>query len=89
MEYGDVDVLTHEAGHGFQAIVVDIWKYLVFQSTMESEIHSMSMEFCMAMDGEVLIIDKYRYSHLVGTVTFIPYEYVLMSFNMKYMKIQE
>ena len=44
---GDVGVLTHEAGHGFQAYSsrhMEVPEY--FNPTMESaEIHSMSMEF--------------------------------------------
>ncbi len=74
---GDVDVLTHEAGHGFQAYSsrhMEVPEY--FNPTMESaEIHSMSMEFFAWPWMEKFFdnADKYRYSHLVGTVTFIPY----------------
>ena len=74
---GDVDVLTHEAGHGFQAYSsrhMEVPEY--FNPTMESaEIHSMSMEFFAWPWMEKFFdnADKYRYSHLVGTITFIPY----------------
>ena len=73
----DVDVLTHEAGHAFQ----------VYQSrhllpeyrwpTMEAaEIHSMSMEFlAWPWINEFFLEDtaKYKFDHLSGAVTFIPY----------------
>lgn len=75
---GDVEVLTHEAGHAFQMYssrkirpIDCIWP------TMESaEIDSMSMEFFTwpwmdkFFDEDA---DKYRHAHLQGTVTFIPY----------------
>ncbi|MFB0917976.1 MAG: M3 family oligoendopeptidase [Clostridiaceae bacterium] len=75
---GDVDVLTHEAGHAFQGyqarnIVLDD----CIMPTMEScEIHSMSMEFLTwpYMDkffGEKA--DKYRFTHLAEGLIFLPY----------------
>lgn len=75
---GDVDVLTHEAGHAFMAfrcrdaIVEDnIWP------TFEAcEIHSMSMEFFAYPWMEYFFKDeteKYKYSHLVECITFVPY----------------
>ncbi len=75
----DVDVLTHEAGHAFQAYTAaknvplssQIW------STNEvSEIHSMSMEHFTYpwMDkffgGKA---DKYRYAHLSEAIKVVPY----------------
>lgn len=75
---GDVDVLTHEAGHAFQSYMsrnIDIPD--ISFPTMEScEIHSMSMEFFAypwmnSFFGDEA--DKYRYSHLCGTITFLPY----------------
>lgn len=75
---GDVDVLTHEAGHAFQAYRsrgFEVPEYL--SPTLEAcEIHSMSMEFLAWpwMDrffgGDA---DKYRFAHLSGAVLFIPY----------------
>ncbi|HPX84746.1 MAG TPA: M3 family oligoendopeptidase [Bacilli bacterium] len=75
---GDVDVLTHEAGHAFQ--VFSSRHFAVpeyYWPTMESaEIHSMSMEF-FAWPWIDLFFgkdsDKYKYEHLAGTITFIPY----------------
>ncbi|MFB5268510.1 M3 family oligoendopeptidase [Paenibacillus enshidis] len=75
---GDIDVLTHEAGHAFQVYEsrhFDIPEY--FWSTYEAaEIHSMSMEFFtwpwmklfFAEDTE-----KYRFDHLSSALLFIPY----------------
>ena len=75
---GDVDVLTHEAGHAFQ--VYSSRDYMIPEyhwPTYEAcEIHSMSMEF-FAWPWIHLFFeedtDKYIYSHLAGTITFIPY----------------
>lgn len=75
---GDVDVLTHEAGHAFQTyMATDIEIPDVCCPTMESaEIDSMSMEF-FAYPWMHLFFhedaDKYRYSHLAHTITFLPY----------------
>lgn len=75
---GDVDVLTHEAGHAFQCYCsrdIKVPEYL--WPTLEAcEIHSMSMEF-FAWPWMNLFFeedkDKYLFSHLSGTITFIPY----------------
>lgn len=75
---GDVDVLTHEAGHAFQCYCsrdIEVPEYL--WPTLEAcEIHSMSMEF-FAWPWMDLFFeedkDKYLFSHLAGTITFIPY----------------
>lgn len=75
---GDVDVLTHEAGHAFQCYCssdIKVPEYL--WPTLEAcEIHSMSMEF-FAWPWMNLFFeedkDKYLFSHLAGTITFIPY----------------
>ena len=75
---GDLEVLTHEAGHAFQvyssrdiSILECIWP------TYEScEIHSMSMEFFTYPWMKNFFgkdTDKYLYDHLTGTVTFLPY----------------
>ena len=75
---GDVEVVTHEAGHAFAAymnrdrVPMDyIWP------TMEgSEVHSMSMEFFAEDYAEDFFgkdARKYKYSHLAGSLTFIPY----------------
>ena len=76
---GDVDVLTHEAGHAFEAwramgkgyIPQQIWP------TMEAcEIHSMSMEFLTAPYHHLFFGDdtrKYELAHAEESLTFIPY----------------
>lgn len=75
---GDVDVLTHEAGHAFQ-VYQSRWLETpeVIWPTYEScEIHSMSMEFIAWPWMELFFgeqTDKYKYSHLASGVTFLPY----------------
>lgn len=83
---GDVDVLTHEFGHAFQNYCSRDFKVLEYMwPTLEScEIHSMSMEFFAWpwMDlffGEAQ--DKYKYSHLSGSITFIPYGVLVDEFQ--------
>lgn len=75
----DVDVLTHEAGHAFEAysasrifpLTEQVW------STAEiSEIHSMSMEYFTHPWMELFFgekADQYRYAHLVSSLCCIPY----------------
>lgn len=76
---GDIDVLTHEAGHAFQ-----VWssgprfefEEYHWPTSDAAEIHSMSMEFFtwpwmklfFAEDTE-----KYEFMHLGGAVQFLPY----------------
>jgi M3 family oligoendopeptidase len=74
----DIDVLTHEAGHAFQAYQskgFQIPEY--FWSTYEAaEIHSMSMEFFTWPWMEYFFkedTDKYKFSHLNNSLLFIPY----------------
>lgn len=75
---GDVDVLTHEAGHAFQAYRsrgFEVPEYH-FPTLEACEIHSMSMEFFAWpwMDRFFGIdVDKYRFSHIAGAILFIPY----------------
>ncbi len=75
---GDVDVLTHEAGHAFQVyqarnftIPEYIWP------TLEAcEIHSMSMEFFAWPWLEAFFgssTAKYKYTHLSEALLFVPY----------------
>jgi M3 family oligoendopeptidase len=75
---GDVDVLTHEAGHAFQAYQSrDIETIDCQGPTLEScEIHSMSMEFFAYKYMEKFFKEdtqKYYYLHLAGTLEFLPY----------------
>lgn len=74
----DAEVLTHEAGHGFQSYSSrDIFPAACIWPTMESaEIDSMSMEFFTWPWMRSFFeedTDKYYYSHLGGAVKFIPY----------------
>jgi len=75
---GDIDVLTHEAGHALAAYAArDIFPSVLREYTYETaEVHSMSMEFFTwpwmeGFFGEQ--VKKYRTSHLGGALTFIPY----------------
>ena len=75
---GDVEVMTHEAGHAFAAYMARDMVPMENQSpTYEScEIHSMSMEFFAWPWSEKFFgpqADKFRYKHLSDAVTFIPY----------------
>ena len=75
---GDVDVLTHEAGHAFQAYLsrdYEVPEYN-FPTCESAEIHSMSMEFITWPWMDLFFkdeVDKYKFSHLSGAVNFIPY----------------
>ncbi len=75
---GDIDVLTHEAGHAFQVYSsrdFDIPEYY-FPTLEACEIHSMGMEFFAWPWLELFFeddADRYRYQHLAGTISFIPY----------------
>lgn len=75
---GDVDVLTHEAGHAFQSYLSRDYEVPEYSfPTLEAcEIHSMSMEFITWPWMELFFedeVDKYKFSHLSGAVNFIPY----------------
>lgn len=75
---GDVEVITHEAGHAFAAYTnrSRIPVSTVWPSLEACEVHSMSMEFFAepwAKDFFGADADKFLYSHLAGALTFIPY----------------
>ena len=74
----DVNVLTHEMGHGFQMYSSRIIKVPEYRDPgMETaEIHSMSMEFLTWPHMKGFFeedADKYRYNHLVDAIEFLPY----------------
>jgi len=75
---GDIDVLTHEAGHAFQVYVsrgFEVPEYH-FPTYEACEIHSMSMEFLTWPWMERFFQEdtaKYKFAHLAGALTFIPY----------------
>lgn len=74
----DIDVLTHEAGHAFQAYLSSDYKIPEYcNPTLEAcEIHSMSMEFFTWPWMELFFkedTDKYKFTHLSEALLFIPY----------------
>ncbi|MGB4984975.1 MAG: M3 family oligoendopeptidase [Erysipelotrichaceae bacterium] len=77
---GDVDVLTHEAGHALQCYetfkhTTDIVE-CAFPTYESAEIHSMSMEFLAYPWMHLFFkedVNKYFYKHLSGCLTFLPY----------------
>jgi M3 family oligoendopeptidase len=75
---GDIDVLTHEAGHAFQVYCsrhVDVPEY-IWPTYEAAEIHSMSMEFFTWPWMERFFkedTEKYKFSHLSDAVMFLPY----------------
>lgn len=75
---GDVDVLTHEAGHAFAAYMTRDFDFMATaQPTMEScECHSMSMEFFAWKWLDLFYgedTDRAKYMHLESALIFIPY----------------
>lgn len=75
---GDIDVLTHEAGHAFQVyssrnIGLSEYHWPTYEAC---EIHSMSMEFFtwpwmhLFFKGEE---KKYKFAHLTSALKFLPY----------------
>ncbi|MUT66473.1 M3 family oligoendopeptidase [Paenibacillus sp. NEAU-GSW1] len=75
---GDIDVLTHEAGHAFQVyesrgFAVPEYSFPTYEAC---EIHSMSMEFFTWPWMDRFFqeeADKYRFDHLASALTFLPY----------------
>jgi len=75
---GDVDVLTHEAGHAFQNFEsrhFEVQEY--YFPTMEAcEIHSMSMEHLTYPWMNLFFgndTEKYKFVHLSSNILFLPY----------------
>ncbi len=83
---GDIDVLTHEAGHAFQVFSsremgINEYHWPTYEAC---EIHSMSMEFFTWPWMHLFFkqdTDKYHYSHLTGAITFLPYEVAVDEFQ--------
>ncbi|WP_442600815.1 M3 family oligoendopeptidase [Paenibacillus sp. KN14-4R] len=75
---GDIDVLTHEAGHAFQVYSsrgFEIPEYH-WPTSEACEIHSMSMEFFAWPWMELFFkedTEKYKFNHLGESLNFIPY----------------
>ncbi len=75
---GDIDVLTHEAGHAFQVYSSRHLKIKEYNwPTYEAcEIHSMSMEFFTWPWMDLFFkedTEKYKFAHLSGAILFLPY----------------
>ncbi|MBI2793458.1 MAG: M3 family oligoendopeptidase [Ignavibacteria bacterium] len=74
----DVEVLTHEAGHAFQAYRsknLMVPEYL-WPTTEACEIHSMGMEFITWPWMKYFFGDqteKFKFYHLSGAIKFLPY----------------
>jgi M3 family oligoendopeptidase len=83
---GDVEVLTHEAGHAFQSyqsrwIDVPECAWPTYESC---EIHSMSMEFITWPWMNLFFgkdTDKFKFSHLSSAMTFMPYGVLIDHFQ--------
>lgn len=82
---GDVDVLTHEAGHAFQVYtsrnLIPSYRWPSFEA---AEIHSMSMEFLAWPWMKDFFLDdteKYKFGHLSGAVEFLPYGVLVDEFQ--------
>ncbi|GIO29116.1 MULTISPECIES: M3 family oligoendopeptidase [Paenibacillus] len=75
---GDIDVLTHEAGHAFQVyssrhFEVPEYHWPTYEA---AEIHSMSMEFFTWPWMNLFFeedTEKYKFDHLSSALLFVPY----------------
>ncbi len=84
----DIDVLTHEAGHAFQVYESRNMEVMEYHwPTYEAcEIHSMSMEFFTWPWMHLFFeedVDKYKFSHLAGSISFLPYGVSVDEFQHK------
>ena len=75
---GDIDVITHEAGHAFQNYMSQnqILPQYIWPTYESCEIHSISMEF-LTWPWMNLFFNKdenkFKYSALKSAITFLPY----------------
>ena len=84
---GDVDVVTHEAGHAFADYTIADNRYVVELNVggMETaETHSMSMEFFAwpymeGFFGKDAV--RYRFMHLLDALSFLPYGTIVDDFQ--------
>lgn len=83
---GDIEVMTHEAGHAFQ--VFESLKYSVpeyyFPTSEACEIHSMSMEYLTYPWMHLFFkddTDKFKLSHLEDNIKFLPYGVAIDEFQ--------
>lgn len=76
---GDVDVLTHEAGHAFafyRGCVNNVTPELMIPGMESAEIHSMSMEFLTDAYHRLFFKEdtaKYELAHAEDALFFLPY----------------
>ena len=86
---GDVDVLSHDAGHAFEAYRAFKQELpsLLHSPTIEAcECHSMSMEFLTAPWHHLFFgkqTDKYELGHCEDALVFIPYGCMVDEFQHK------
>lgn len=86
---GDVDVVTHEAGHAFASYMTANNRFVTELSVggMETaETHSMSMEFFAWPYMEAFFgdqADKYKFMHLFDALSFIPYGTIVDEFQRR------
>lgn len=86
---GDVDVLTHEAGHAFEdyrAFKQELPSLLHSPTIEACECHSMSMEFLTAPWHHLFFgkqTDKYELGHCEDALVFIPYGCMVDEFQHK------
>ena len=84
---GDVDVVTHEAGHAFNAFLIADNRFALELGCggMETaETHSMSMEFFAWPYMEKFFGDKagdYRFMHALESFSFLPYGTMVDAFQ--------
>lgn len=84
---GDVDVMTHEAGHAFNAYLIAKNRFAleIGCGGMETaETHSMSMEFFAWKYIEKFFgenAEKYKYMHALDAFTFLPYGTMVDAFQ--------
>lgn len=84
---GDVDVLTHEAGHALEAYLAartDLPLELQCPGMESAEIHSMSMEFLTAPWHHLFFgpdTDKYQLYHAEDSFVFLPYGCIVDEFQ--------
>ncbi len=85
----DVNVLTHEAGHAFEAYTASRnikLMDMVFSSYEVAEIHSMTMEYFTHPWMELFFGDKagrYLYSHVMEALEAVPYMVCVDEFQHK------
>jgi len=85
---GDIDVLTHEAGHAFQMYLSRNFEFpeYIFPTMEACEIHSMSMEFITWTWMNKFFkedTEKYKFDHLNSALLFLPYGTLVDEFQHK------